>query len=73
MIHKGQTQADIDAEKLEAERAEIRAELDRLEVYVPRIVEDMIPLVPCFEISDAKAAIIASKVELRSRLMELNK
>ena len=68
MIHKGKTQADIDAAKLEAERAEIKAELDRLEVYVPRIVEDMIPLVPGFEINDAKAAIIARKVELRSIL-----
>ena len=68
MIYKGQTQADIDAARLEAERAEIKAELDRLEVYVPRIVEDMIPLVPGFEISDAKADIIARKVELRSIL-----
>ena len=68
MIHKGKTQADIDAAKLEAERAEIKAELDRLEVYVPRIVEDMIPLVPGFEINDAKAAIIARKVELRAIL-----
>ena len=68
MIHKGKTQADIDAAKLDADRAEIKAELDRLEVYVPRIVEDMIPLVPGFEINDAKAAIIARKVELRSML-----
>ena len=68
MTHKGQTQADIDAAKLEAERVVIKAELDRLEVYVPRIVEDMIPLVPGFEINDAKAEIIARKLELRAKL-----
>ena len=68
MIHKGKTQADIDAAILESKRAEIKAELDRLEVYVPRIVEDMIPLVPGFAVSDAKAEIIARKLELRAKL-----
>ena len=68
MIHKGQTRADIDAAKVAAERAAIIGELDRLEVYVPRVVEDMIPLVPGFVASDAKAKIIARKVELRAKL-----
>lgn len=68
MIHKGQTQADIDAEALAAKQTEIKAELDRLEVYVPRVVEDMIPRVPGFVVSEAKAKIIARKQELRAKL-----
>ena len=68
MIHKGLTQADIDAEALAAKQTEIKAELDRLEVYVPRVVEDMIPFVPGFVVSEAKAKIIARKQELRAKL-----
>ena len=68
MTHKGQTQADIDAATIEAERATIIAELDKLEVFVPRVVEDMIPLVPGFVLSEAKAKIIARKQELRAKL-----
>ena len=68
MTHKGQTQADIDAAAIAAERATIIAELDKLEVYVPRVVEDMIPLVPGFVVSEAKAKIIARKEELRAKL-----
>ena len=70
MTHKGQTQADIEAEALAAKQTEIKAELDRLEVYVPRVVEDMIPLVPGFVLSEAKAKIIARKQELRANLNE---
>jgi len=51
MTHKGQTQADIDAVAIVAERATIIAELDKLEVYVPRVVEDMIPLMPGFVVA----------------------
>ena len=68
MTHKGLTQADIEAEALAAKQTEIKAELDRLEVYVPRVVEDMIPLVPGFVLSEAKAKIIARKQELRAQL-----
>ena len=68
MTHKGMTQADIDAVAIVAERATIIAELDRLEVYVPRVVEDMIPLMPGFVVSEAKAKIIARKQELRAQL-----
>ena len=71
MTHKGQTQSDIDAAKVEAERVAIKAELDRLEVYVPRVVEDMIPLVPNYTPDKTKLAIIEKKRELRSRLNSL--
>ena len=68
MTHKGMTQADIDAAALAVERAATIAELDKLEVYVPRVVEDMIPLIPGFVVSEAKAKIMARKQELRAKL-----
>ena len=68
MTHKGLTQADIEAAALAVERAATIAELDKLEVYVPRVVEDMIPLIPGFVVSEAKAKIMARKQELRAKL-----
>lgn len=64
----GLKQADVDAQTVALQIAGIKEQLALLDEQVPRIVEDIIPLVPGLTINSTKQAIIANKKSLRAQL-----
>ena len=64
----GLKQAEVDAQTVALQIAGIKEQLALLDEQVPRIVEDIIPLVPGLTINSTKQAIIANKKSLRAQL-----
>jgi hypothetical protein len=62
------TQSDIIARDIQTQIASIKSQLAELDTQVPRIVEDMIPLVSGLTISSTKQGIIDKKIALRLQL-----
>jgi hypothetical protein len=71
MIITGLKQADVDAQNVALQIATIKTQLASLDEQVPRIVEDMIPLVSGLTINSTKQAIIINKQSLRAQLATL--
>ena len=71
MIITGLKQADVDTQNVALQIATIKTQLASLDEQVPRIVEDIIPLVSGLTINSTKQAIITNKQSLRAQLATL--
>jgi hypothetical protein len=71
MIITGLKQADVDTQNVALQIATIKTQLASLDEQVPRIVEDIIPLVSGLTINSTKQAVITNKQSLRAQLATL--
>ena len=72
MTIKGLKQTDVDYLNKQDQISSIVQQLSQLDSQVPRIVEDILPLVSGLSINSSKQAIIDKKISLRIQLGSLN-
>ena len=72
MTIKGLKQTDVDYLNKQDQIFSIVQQLSQLDSQVPRIVEDILPLVSGLSINPSKKAIIDQKIALRIQLGNLN-